>query len=70
MEIFVFFILFALFVLGALCLIVLEYQNQRTRKWQQTLPETPSHISQANQSASAALPSQKEAISRQPAQVA
>jgi len=37
MEIFIAFALFSIFVLGVLCLIVLEYQNQRTKRWQQTL---------------------------------
>ena len=38
MEIFVAFALFSIFVLGVLCLIVLEYQNQRTKRWHQPFP--------------------------------
>ncbi|MBT3603434.1 MAG: hypothetical protein HN521_10255 [Candidatus Latescibacteria bacterium] len=42
MEIFLFFVLFSVFVLGILSLIVLEYQNQRAKQWQQPLtPATP-----------------------------
>jgi len=46
MEIFFAFALFSIFVLGVLCLIVLEYQNQRTKRWQQPLsPQAlPSHV--------------------------
>jgi hypothetical protein len=46
MEIFLAFVLFSIFVLGVLCLVVLEYQNQRTKRWQQPLsPQAPpSHV--------------------------
>ncbi len=46
MEIFFAFVLFSIFVLGLLCLVVLEYQNQRTKRWQQSLsPQAPpSHV--------------------------
>lgn len=35
MEIFFVFALFSVFVLGILSLIVLEYQNQRAKRWHQ-----------------------------------
>lgn len=41
MEIFLIFVLSAIFVLGALCLIVLEYQNHRTKRWQQSFTPPP-----------------------------
>lgn len=46
MEIFLLFLFFATLILGILCLIVLEYQNQRSKRWLQTLPRSAPSPSQ------------------------
>ena len=76
MELFLLFFLFATFILGILCLTVLEYQNQRSKKWLQTLPRsTPSQYkphpnthSQETIRAPEKAPPQEKVLS--PAQVA
>ncbi|MFT5368849.1 MAG: hypothetical protein ACI8V2_003817 [Candidatus Latescibacterota bacterium] len=70
MEIFLLFLFFATLILGILCLTVLEYQNQRSKKWLQTLPGriTPTSPSQHNPPTQ--IPSQEKALSPTPAQVA
>lgn len=74
MEFFLLFLFFATLILGILCLTVLEYQNQRSKKWLQTLPRSapsqyhPQIRSQETVSAQEQGPPQK--LSPAPAQVA
>jgi hypothetical protein len=74
MELFLFFLFFATFILGILCLTVLECQNQRSKKWLQTFPNSspprsPSQYHTPTQ-LQTQIPTQEKALSPTPAKVA